>query len=113
MPTQLNLLDQPIEKFSALSYLLAQEIDELETHELNSILNERGQALDDIQEMIANGATLTLEQRQKLSQAENAAISKMNHVRSVLRKEFDQHSRERIGRQAYAVGNSKTYELTG
>lgn len=113
MPTQLNLLNQLIEKFSALSYLLAQQIDELETHELNSILNERGQALDEIQELIASGATLTLEQRQKLSHAENAAISKMNQVRSSLRKEFDQHSRERIGRQAYGTGNTKTYELTG
>jgi len=113
MPTQLNTLAQPVEKFAALSYLLAQEIDELETHELNSILNERGQALDKIQELLSSGGQLTLEQRQKLSKAESAAMSKMNQIRSTLRTEFEKHSRERIGRQAYGAGNTKTYELTG
>ncbi|QYK52547.1 MAG: hypothetical protein KF824_09795 [Fimbriimonadaceae bacterium] len=113
MPTQLDLLDQPIEKFAALSYLLAQEIDELETHELNSILNERGDALDAIQDLITKGAQLTLEQRQKLSRAEGAAMSKMNQVRSTLRTEFENHSRQRNGRQAYWAGSTKTYELTG
>lgn len=113
MPTQLKTLSQPIEKFVTLSYLLAQEIDDLETHELNSILNERGLALDNIQELIASGVKLNLEQRQQLSRAEDAAMAKMNQVRSTLRNEFEKHSRERSGRQAYGAGNTKTYELTG
>lgn len=106
-------MEQAIQKFQSVSYLLASQMDGIESHEIDSLLNERQAALDEIQNSVESGIPLTLQQRQELSQAEMALTTKMNAIRSDLRSEYDKQSRAKVGRQAYGSGSTQTYELTG
>lgn len=113
MPMQRNALTKTLDKFVTLSYMIASGLETLETAELNALLSEREHVLNELQALLDSGIELTLAQRQWLAEAELNLTTKMNQVQSTMRTEYAKLSRERVGRQAYGSGSTKTYELTG